>query len=322
VFQFRLFSLFFVAAVAAAGWALTCGAWQLEQQVDRVGPLDPRSFARLTVITAGTGGVYENPDRRGPVTAVGIGEQIVLVDAGRAAADALRLSLIPVAQPDTIYLTSLLPENTVGLDDLLILSWIGGRDEPLRVVGPTGTRALTEALVAAHRRGIEARAGGLGIRSAEPRFDVVEIGDGWSEQVGELSVRVVALPGGPIEALAYRFEGRDRSAVISGTGWAAAELIEFARGANLLTHEAVYVPTPELAEQVGFEADPARLRREADEHTAIDAVGALARASGVDTLVLVRLRPPPVYDLQITGVVNDEFDGRIVIASDGDEITP
>jgi hypothetical protein len=34
------------------------------------------------------------------------------------------------------------------------------------------------------------------------------------------------------------------------------------------------------------------------------------------------MRPPPVYDLQITSVVDDTFDGRVVIAEDGDEITP
>jgi ribonuclease BN (tRNA processing enzyme) len=322
VIQFRLFSLFIVAAVAAVGWVLTCGAWRLEREVDRVGPLESRAFERFTVVTVGTGGAHENPDRRGPATAIGMGERVVLVDAGRAVADALRLALIPVAQPDTVYLTSLLPENTVGLDDLLIAGWIGGRGAALRVVGPIGTKALTEALLAAHQRGVDARAGSLGIRSAAPRFEVVEIGGGWSEQIGELSVRAAELPGGPIEALAYRFDGRDRSAVIAGTGWAPAELIEFAQGANLLTHEAVYVPTPELAEQVGFEADPERLRREAAEHTTIDEVGALARATGVETLVLVRLRPPPVYDLQITSVVDDEFAGRIVIASDGDAITP
>jgi ribonuclease BN (tRNA processing enzyme) len=64
------------------------------------------------------------------------------------------------------------------------------------------------------------------------------------------------------------------------------------------------------------------LLRAAREHTAIDAVGALAQQAGVETLVLVRMRPPPVYDLQITSVVDDDFDGRIVIAEDGDEITP
>jgi ribonuclease BN (tRNA processing enzyme) len=51
-------------------------------------------------------------------------------------------------------------------------------------------------------------------------------------------------------------------------------------------------------------------------------VGALAARAGVGTLVLVRLRPPPVYDLQITSLVDDSFDGRIEIPDDGDEITP
>jgi ribonuclease BN (tRNA processing enzyme) len=322
VFQFRIASLFLIAAVAAVAWVLTCGAWRLEQEVERVGPLDPRDYARLTVITAGTGDRHENPARRGPATAIGLGGRVVLVDAGRGLADALRLAGIPVQQPDTVYLTSLLPENVVGLDDFLLVGWIHGREAPLRVVGPAGTRALTDALITAHRAGFEARAGGMGIRSAAPSFEVVEISGGWSEQAGELRVRAGELPGGPIDALAYRFEARDRSAVVAGTGWAEAALVAFAQGANLLVHEAVYIPPPEIAERMEFDEDPELLLRAAREHTAIDAVGALAQKAGVETLVLVRMRPTPVYDLQITSVVDDTFDGRIVIAEDGDEITP
>jgi len=322
LFQFRIASIFVVAAIAAMAWMLTCGAWRLEEEVDRVGPLDPRSYARLTVITLGTGDRHENPVRRGPATAIGLGERIVLVDAGRALADALRLARIPVQQPEAVYLTSLLPENVVGLDDLLLVGWINGREAPLRLVGPAGTRALADALTSAHRAGIEARSGGMGIRSSAPQFDVVEISDGWSEPLAELEVRAGALPGGPIDAFAYRFDARGRSAVIAGTGWAEAALVEFARGANLLVHEGAYIPTPEIAQQMELDEDPDRLRRAAAEHTAIDAVGALAQQAGVETLVLVRMRPPPVYDLQITSVVDDSFDGRIVIAEDGDEITP
>jgi ribonuclease Z len=322
VFPFRIAALVVVALVAAMAWVLTCGAWRLEEEVERVGPLDARNFARLTVITAGTGERHENPARRGPATAVGFGERIVLVDAGRALADALRLARIPAAQPDSVYLTSLLPENVVGLDDFLLISWINGRETPLRVVGPPGTRALADALIGAHRAGIAARAGGMGIRSDAPQIEIVEIADGWSEQLGDLEVRAGALPGGPIDAFAYRFEARGRSAVIAGTGWAEAELVEFARGANLLVHEAVYIPTPEIAKQMEFDEDPELLLRAAREHTAIDAVGALAQRAGVESLVLIRMRPPPIYALQITSVVNDTFDGRIAVAEDGDEFTP
>jgi hypothetical protein len=42
----------------------------------------------------------------------------------------------------------------------------------------------------------------------------------------------------------------------------------------------------------------------------------------VATLVLVRLRPPPVYALQISSLVDDTYAGRILVADDGDEIRP
>jgi ribonuclease BN (tRNA processing enzyme) len=94
------------------------------------------------------------------------------------------------------------------------------------------------------------------------------------------------------------------------------------RAGHLLVHEAAYIPPPEIAKQMEFDEDPELLLRAAREHTAIDGVGALAQRAGVETLVLVRMRPPPVYDRQITSVVDDDFDGRIVIAEDGDEIIP
>jgi len=73
---------------------------------------------------------------------------------------------------------------------------------------------------------------------------------------------------------------------------------------------------------MGIDEDPELLRRDAALHTSIESVGDIARRADADTLVLVRLRPPPVFDIQITTHVDDRYDGRIVIASDGDEITP
>lgn len=311
-----------MVVVAVAGWVLTCGAWRLEQEVARVGPLEDRTFATLTVVTAGSGGRFENPERRGPVTAIGFGAHIVLVDAGRAVADALRLSAIPVSQPDAVFLTNLLPENTIGLDDLLLTQWINGRERPLALYGPTGTRALAENLLEAHADAIAGLSGGLGTSGASPRFEVVEVSGGWSDQVDGISVRAGDLPGGPIESLGYRFSAGGKSVVVAGSGWAPDALVELARGADVLVHEAVFVPTPQIAEEMGMETEPRLLLREASEHTAIADVGGIAQRAGVGTLVLVRMRPPPIYDLQITSVVDDTFSGRIVIADDGTEITP
>ncbi|MDH3497835.1 MAG: hypothetical protein OER21_13825 [Gemmatimonadota bacterium] len=318
----RIIGLCVAVAVAGASWALTCSAWRHDQILAGISPVAPRQFDRLTLITVGTGGAYENPRRRGPCTAVGWGSRVVLVDAGRGVAEALRAAGIPTSQPDTVFLTSLLPENTVGLDDLLLAGWLDGRREPLRLVGPPGTRALAEGLVAGHRRGTEGAAEARGLPPANARFETLEIAGGWSQDRGSLAVSTGALPDGPLDALAYRFEWQGRSAVVGTTGWGRAALEELARGANLLVHEAVFVLTPELAAGMEMAVDPEVLRREVALHTAIGDVGSVAQRAGVETLVLVRLRPPPVYDIQLTSLIDDDFHGRIVVAEDGDEITP
>ena len=80
--------------------------------------------------------------------------------------------------------------------------------------------------------------------------------------------------------------------------------------------------SPEEAEAAGIETEPDQLRREAGLHTPFESVAGLAQQAGIDTLVLVRLRPPPVYDFQVMGMLGDTFDGEVVIAEDGEEVTP
>jgi ribonuclease Z len=317
----RVVGLLIALAVAVASWVLTCAAWRFDEVAAGVLPLEARGFERLTVVTLGTGGAYENHLRRGPATAVAAGTDVVLVDAGRGVAEALRAAKIPVSQPGTLLLTHLLPENTLGLDDLLVMGWLDGRREPLRLRGPAGTAALARDVEAAAHLGSGALGEALAL-GPPPRFEVEEFSGGESLAIGELRVSAGALPGGPTPALAWRFEWQERSAVVSATGWAGDALSAFASGAKLLVHEAAMVPTPEQAAEAGLDTDPDRLRREAALHASFEQAGDIARRAGVEALVLVRLRPPPVYDLQVTTLVDDHFPGRVVIASDGDEITP
>lgn len=317
----RVLGLLVVLGIAAVSWALTCGAWRLEQEVARVAPLEPASFEALTLLALGTGGAHENPARRGPATAVGLGNRVVVVDAGRALADALRLSGIPVSQPDTVLLTNLLPENTVGLDDLLFAGWQSARETPVRLVGPPGTAALADGLERGHRPGAAALGDQLGLPEGGARFEAVEIDDGWSEERDGLVIRAAELPGGPLPALAYRFEAADGAAVVAGTGWGTEALVELARGADVLVHGAVFPMTARLADQLGLEPGEAeRLVGESALQTPIEDVGGIAERARVGTLVLVRLQPPPVFDFQLSGLV--DFSGRLVIPEDGEQVWP
>ena len=148
--------------VLASSWGFSCVLWRAAELNARVGPLETRHFDSLTLVMVGTGGAYEDPERRGPATAIGFGEHILLVDAGRGVADGLRAAAIPVAQPEAVLLTNLMPENTMGLDDLLFTGWLRDRETPLRIYGPAGTVAFVSSLEAAYRGAAEARAGARG----------------------------------------------------------------------------------------------------------------------------------------------------------------
>ena len=312
----------FMIGMLVLSWV---GAWiiyRAAEMGDMVGPLSPRSFERMTIVAVGTGGPYENPTRGGPATGIALESRVVLVDAGRGVAEGLRFAGIPVSQPDTVLLTNLLPENTVGLDDLIHTGWLDGRTEALRVIGPTGTAARVEALTAAYRDAGGARIAALGLPASGGVVDVLEVGEGWSEKQGELTLTAGALPGGPSPTLAWRAETFGSTVVVSGAGWAPDALVAFAKNADVLVHEAVYVPSPEDIEAAEVQMDPERLRRESELHTSILDVGGLAERAGVGTLALVRMRPPPIYAIQVSSVVNDTFGGAIWIPEDGDELEP
>jgi ribonuclease BN (tRNA processing enzyme) len=120
------------------------------------------------------------------------------------------------------------------------------------------------------------------------------------------------------QSYAYRFDAKDRSIVISGDTAYAPELAEFAKGANVLVHEVMYLP--------GIEAllkrlpNAKRLREHLmAAHTLPEDVGRLAAQAGVATLVLSHFVPgddPTITDEQWSEGVRKHFKGEIIVGKD------
>jgi ribonuclease BN (tRNA processing enzyme) len=309
-----------IALFAGVSWVLSFEASKLQKLSERVGVLEPRHFETLTVVTAGTGGAQEDPERLGPAIVVGVGDRVVLVDAGRGTSEALRGSKLPLPQVDTVFLTSLLPENVVGLGELLLTGWAAGRSQPLRVVGPPGTRGLVAGLGGAYTASIDAAGPSAGASSDGARFEAIEIGDGWKEERDGLAIRAAVLPGGPFPALSYRFESGGRAVVVNGVGFGQEALVVLAEGADLLVEEAMHTPTIESAAKAEG-VDGERVAKEAARHTHAAQAGDVAARAGVHKLVLVRLRPPALHDRQYLGLVREKFAGPVLVADDADEVT-
>lgn len=319
----KIYFLALCLGILVLAWVGAGVLWRAAEVAEIVAPLDTNDFREMNVITVGTGNEYENPERSGPSTAVGLGKTIVLVDAGRGVAEGLRAAKIPLNQPAVLVLTNLLPQNTMGLDDLLYTGWLVPRTEPLRVLGPPGTKRLVEALTQAHATGSEALGSALGLSQAGAQIVTSEITDAYQEEIGGLTLEAQSLPGGPLPALAWRFSDGTQRVVISGTGWGHEELIRFSAGADMLIHEAAYLPTVEELEGTGAEVpNPERLELETKIHTSILDVGDIATEAQVDRLVLVRLRPPPFFKLQIRSIVGNDYSGSVVVPDDGDFVFP
>lgn len=304
------------------GWIAAFIIWRAAELGEEIAPLEPRTFDELTLIAAGTGSDRENPQRLGPAMVVAWGDRVVLVDAGRGVAESLRRSGIPVTQPNLILLTNLLPENTVGLDDLLTTGWLQDREHPLHIMGPTGTQAFVDGLLAAHQKGLDALGQALPLPPAGRQITVEEVTGPYEKDDNGVRLRASPLNGGPLPALAWRFDQGRASIVISGTGWGADDLIAFADRADLLVHDGVYVPPVEAIEETGVDVSPERLKAERTIHTDLESVGDLATRARVEGLVLVRLRPPPFFDAQLQSLVSNSFNGTLYIPTDGDEIVP
>jgi ribonuclease BN (tRNA processing enzyme) len=301
-------------------WGLAFLSKHFERAAGAVAPNDEIAPEVLSIVVVGSGGTFENPDRRGPALLAGRGKDLALFDAGRGVAEGLRRAVVPVRQPRAVFLSSLMPENVAGLDELWLQGWLDGAIAPLVVYGPEGTRELVAALTAAHARGARAQAASFALAPGSGGFEGRVLADGAEVALGALRVRVFALAGGPLPGFAYRLVDGARSLAFAGASWDESAVVRAADKAELLSIEGVYQGSLDMAARAG--ADVARLRAEAKQHVALESVGALATRAGVRGVLLSRLRPPPAFHYQYENLVEETFRGPVRVAEDGETITP
>ena len=125
-----------------------------------------------------------------------------------------------------------------------------------------------------------------------------------------------------VPAFGYRFDAPDRSIVISGDTAPSDNLIKLAEGADVLVHEALYVPGVDRL--VARVPSATTLKRSIlSHHTSAEDAGRVAQAAGVKTLVLSHLVPsddPEVTDATWIEAARKTFRGQVIVGHDLMEI--
>ena len=153
-----------------------------------------------------------------------------------------------------------------------------------------------------------------------PLVHVHELSEGGSVLQDENVKVTAALVHHPpvVPAFGYRFDARDRSIVISGDTAPSDNLIELARGADVLVHEALYVPAVDRL--VAGVPNATTLKQSIlSHHTTAEDAGRVAQAAGVKTLVLSHFVPPDdpaVTDEMWIDAARTHFRGRVIVGKD------
>ena len=302
------------AAGTEAGATATGSATGAGQQVAPAG--------RTRVVLLGTGTPGAEPDRSGPATAIVVDDIPYLVDFGpgvvrRATAAYVNgVAGLRVQNLRLAFLTHLHSDHTAGYPDLILTPWVLGRRGPLHVYGPPGIDAMSRAILEAYREDIRVRVGGA--EMLDPR-GVRVVAHEITEERGVVyeddlvSVEAFAVPHGTWEhAYGYKFVTVDRTVVVSGDTGPFDGLVEIARDADVLVHEA-YTSAAFYRRNLGTR------RYHGTFHTSATKVGEIATRANVGLVVLYhQLHLAGDSPEQMVAEVRAQFDGPVVYGRDLD----
>jgi len=283
--------------------------------------LRPPRASRTRLILLGTGGGPRPRKDRGAAAQVIIAnEAAYVVDCGDGAARQLALAGVPLKTLRHIFITHHHSDHNADYGNLMLLAWAVGLDSRLDTWGPPPLEEITRLFLAMSAYDINIRIRDEGRPPLAPLVHAHELtGGGPVLDDGTARVTAAVVPHPLVQpALAYRFDTADRAIVISGDTAPADSLIQLARGADVLVHEAMYLPAIDrLAARV---PNATRLKQHLlASHTSAEDAGRVAQAAGARLLVLSHLVPaddPTITDEMWIEAARAHYRGPVVVGRD------
>jgi len=227
---------------------------------------------------------------------------------------------VPLTRLRYLFITHHHSDHDLELGPLVYNAWAAGLGTRVDAYGPAGTEAMLQAFFRYVQIDVETRIADEGrpdLRTLAFAHDVSAPGVVFRD--ADVTVRAARVRHPMVEnAYAYRFDARDRSVVISGDTTYSPELVELAKGADVLVHEVLYLPGVDAL--LARVPHATRLREHLlASHTASEDVGRVAAEAGVKTVVLSHFVPgddSSITDAQWADGVRKHFKGAVLVGRD------
>lgn len=276
---------------------------------------------RTRLVLLGTGG-GPTPKKGAAATAqaIVIDDVVYVVDCGNGVGRQLALANVPIMNLRHIFITHHHSDHNADYGNLFLLAWATGLGTRIDTWGPPPLAKMTQLFLEMNAADIDVRIKDEGRPALAPLIHPHEMTSAGLVMQDERVKVTAALVEHPLvsPAFAYRFDGPDRSIVISGDTTKSDRLIELARGADVLVHEAMWLPG--IDRIVAREPNATTLRKHLlDSHTVAEDCGRIAEAAGVKTLVLSHFVPggdASITDEMWAGAAGRYFRGRVIVGKD------
>ena len=274
---------------------------------------------RLILLGTG-GGPTPKKNRSAPAQVIICNGASYVIDCGNGVARQYVSAGLKLKDIRDVFLTHHHSDHNADYGNLLLLAWGTDLVTPVDTYGPPPLVNMTKAFLELNAYDIAIRTTDEGRPIFAPLIRPHEIlKGGLVMQDDNLKVTAALVKHPPVQpAFAYRFDTADRSIVISGDTAPSDNLIELARGADVLVHEVMHLPS--LDKLLSTELNATTLRQHLlASHTPTTEVGKIATAAKVKTLVLSHFVPggyPFLEDSVWLEDVRKDFTGEIIVGRD------
>jgi ribonuclease BN (tRNA processing enzyme) len=275
--------------------------------------------SRLILLGVG-GGPRPRKASSASAQVVVVNGSLYVVDCGDGVARQLVLAGLSLDRLRHVFLTHHHSDHTADYGNLLLLSWTAGLKSGVDAWGPPPLEEITRLFFEMNALDIATRIADEQRIPLQPLVRTHELRSGGLVAEDEnAKVRAALVSHPPLQhALAYRIDAADRSFVISGDTTASDNLIELARGADVLVHEALF---PAGVDRIAARSPNAARLRESimSHHTTAENAGRVAQAAGVKLLVLSHFVPaddPGISETMWLNEARKHFRGPVVVGRD------
>lgn len=276
---------------------------------------------KMRLILLGTGGgPRPRKARSAPAQVILFNDTAYVVDCGDGVARQLVFAGVSLPRLRHIFITHHHSDHNADYGNLILLAWAAGLRTRVDAWGPPPLEKMTQQFFEMNAYDIATRTTDEGRVPLAPLVHVHELNEGGVVMQDENVKVTAALVHHPpvVPAFGYRFDARDRSIVISGDTAPSDNLIQLAQGADVLVHDALYVPG--IDRLVAGVSNATSLKQSIlSHHTAAEDAGRIAQAAGVKILVLSHLVPaedPAVTDQMWIDAAHAHFRGPVIVGKD------